>query len=228
MIDTKVQSTCRCCKGDAIEYQKEIGLNRCHSCGYRWQVHVKSFQYNQSYLEFGYNGAPLAAMSWIRISFVFTHTGFCRLLDIGCGSGIFVRTAKQVGFNAFGFDIHNIDLGDSVPRVKDWSGQWGVVTLFDSFEHIEDLESVLLIDTEFFIVTLPHLDAAMSIDSVKRWKHYKPDEHLHYFTKSAIVKLFEKHGFKMIDCVNFEDMIRKPVNGSLHPNTMTYVFKKFQ
>ncbi len=216
---------CQCCHSEQIECQQIVGLKVCKDCGYRWQVEIKPFKYDQQYLEFGYSDAPLVAMAWIRLSFVFKYMqNFGKLLDVGCGFGNFVRAARHASFDAYGFDVHQIDTGSSAPRVDSFYGKWDAVTLFDSFEHFEDFEKVFAIDTKWFFITVPHLDESMSVSEIKNWKHYKPDEHLHYFTVKAMHSLFRKNGYMLMEAVNLEDVIRKPArNGQF--NTMTYAFR---
>ena len=67
-----------------------------------------------------------------------------RLLDIGCGSGLLVREALSLGWQAMGIDLDPV-------RIQRGQ-QWGIPNLFCG-----DPESMHFSDHEFAVVTLSHV-----------------------------------------------------------------------
>jgi hypothetical protein len=145
-----------------------------------------------------------------------------KLIDIGCGSGEFVRQAKLRGYDAYGYDVHNDDIG--APMTKDITEKCDIITMFDSLEHIDNVNEFLSkLNTRLIVITCPFLKTGMLEYDLIKWRHYKPNEHLHYFTYKSIKSLFAKHGYVLVNNVSVEDLIRRTKNG---PNTMTYIFVK--
>lgn len=200
----------------------DAGLVHCGQCGHSWQFNVQPFKYGGEYAT-AYNQRPAIEMSWVRIAHLFRFARTGKILDIGYGNGEFIRQALKAGYQAFGYDTHS-DATD-LPVVKDTSGRWDIVTFFDSWEHIEDIGFIDQIDAGLFVVTVPNLPPLADEAFIRIWKHYKPNEHLHYFTRDSILRFLSRHGYTLLDVSDIEDVIRKPSGGPFS-NTLTYTFKR--
>lgn len=119
-----------------------------------------------------------------------------QLLDIGVGGGAFLRAARAKGWTAHGYDINPT----AVKMLKttgsyrdiDYLGQDWVVTFWDSLEHITNPGMYLFCVKDYCFVSMPiYRDVAHVMIS----KHYKPGEHVWYFTHEGLVKFMEKYGF---------------------------------
>lgn len=139
-----------------------------------------------------------------RISFVKRIHKSGTLTDVGIGGGRFVLDANAAGFSANGLDINT--------AAKDWLEMMGfdaltgagihkTLTFWDSLEHMPD-PSALLSHADLVFISIPIFrDLSHVLDS----KHYKPGEHVWYFTHEGLVRYMWRHGFSMIE-MNFNEM----------------------
>jgi len=112
-------------------------------------------------------------------------------LDYGCGIGF---------MKAFAPDwLEQVDTYDIMPVIQ--TGQrcnrYSLVTLCDVLEHIPDFTEILpvLNNTTYVFVTVPMKPAKLAWD---KYKHFKPGEHLHYFTDDLLTHIFKVMGFRKI------------------------------
>lgn len=198
------------------------GLLKCQNCGHLWQENPSPFEYGKEYVN-GYAGRPTLELSWVRLAFLWIYKKDGRVLDIGYGDGEFIRQASRAGFFTMGYDAHADDIG--VPVVKELKpGVFDIVTMFDSFEHMADLDEPFKAAPSMFVVTVPWLPEGVTDETIRQWRHYKPNEHLHYFTEKSLRAVFSRHGYGMETREPIEDIIRK--NPQSSPNTMTFIFKR--
>ena len=226
-----MRTKCAVCGNRGIP-RKEVNLTVCQSCGYTWQTElVNIFEYDSDYITRAYSNAPVIEMSWLRLGLLITTLGKTdgTILDIGYGDGSFARAAQTSGFTVYGYDVNPTEYGISrIHSLKHaFDNKLDCVTLFDSYEHMLNIEDIFSLNTEYFVLTVPYFDRFYNdggtIEDISNWKHYKPDEHLHYFTGRSLGILFSRHGYEHVRALPLEDAIRKDVN---KPNTMTYVFKE--
>jgi hypothetical protein len=211
---------CRCCDSQNTYKIHELNLIRCQSCGYAWQTDIQPFIYNSEYVD-SYKKTPTLEMSYIRLTVLHKYVKSGRIIDIGYGDGEFIRQSIARGYEAYGYDVNNTV---NVPKVNNISGQWDAVTMFDSLEHVEDIEELIeKIYSRYIIITIPHFCPSIQDGEISTWRHYKPNEHLHYFSKKALILFMQKNGYNVLEAYEHEDLIRK--SNYKHPNTMTFVFK---
>lgn len=80
--------------------------------------------------------------------------------------------------------------------------EYDLICFWDSLEHIKDLDAelgALLNRTKYVVVSIPIYLGDMHKDTNSKfllWKHYRPFEHLHYFTFETLDEFFAKYGFK--------------------------------
>jgi 2-polyprenyl-3-methyl-5-hydroxy-6-metoxy-1,4-benzoquinol methylase len=147
-----------------------------------------------------------------------------RLLDLGCGPGIFLAMAQERGWDSYGVDVseHAIDFAKRRFGIKAFAGQlkdapfpsgsFDVVTLWDVVEHfpdpIRDLREVgrVLRDDGIILMNTPNADSPMRslawlayVISGGRFRY--PAEklyheyHLYYFSEATLTQLLAKAGF---------------------------------
>lgn len=213
---------CPCCAQTVSVSWPRSGLVECVFCHHLWQPNPTPIEYGKNYVA-GYAGRPTVELSWVRLAFLWLFAQEGRILDIGYGDGEFIKQASRAGFFSLGYDAHAEDIG--VPVVKDLHpGVFDIVTMFDSFEHMLDLSEPFKAAPRMFVVTVPWLPEGVTDESIKAWRHYKPNEHLHYFTEKSLIAIFSRHGYGMETRAPIEDIIRK--NPQSAPNTMTFIFRK--
>lgn len=136
----------------------------------------------------------------------------CYGVDIGIGGG---RYVDETG--CWGYDVCR----DAVK----WLGQNYLdpytttvpfITCWDSLEHIPDPRALLAQVREWLFVSLPVFEDA---DDVLSSKHYKPGEHLWYFSSTGFINWCAEQGFECVEMNRVEsDLGREGI--------MSFAFKR--
>jgi 2-polyprenyl-3-methyl-5-hydroxy-6-metoxy-1,4-benzoquinol methylase len=127
-----------------------------------------------------------------------------RLLDVGCGTGWFLRAAKQRGYDVSGFEfsaalahftaesvgcaVHDSDLAAITSR-------FDIITLFDVIEHVpRPLETLKIVRTllrpgGIVLVFCPNFDSVAIRAAQSDSNLVMPTRHLSYFTKRSVLRL---------------------------------------
>lgn len=132
-----------------------------------------------------------------RWSFILDNGLFGPLLDFGCGSDSFAD-AKPKDVAVFSYDPY---------YKKDFSFlnvELDTTTFWDSFEHLTRLEIVPLLNSRQIILSIPILRKDVDIFC---WKHFRPGEHIWYFSEDALINLFKKWGYILKCCDTFETVM---------------------
>jgi 2-polyprenyl-3-methyl-5-hydroxy-6-metoxy-1,4-benzoquinol methylase len=140
-----------------------------------------------------------------------------RLLDVGCGLGLFVEVAALGGWDAWGVDPNehaikwtreHITEQVSYGTLEDIEGEEGFdcITMFDVIEHVEDpraeLEHVwrLLRPNGLLVVVTPNAGAVVPRLLGARWLEMKrAPEHLHFFSARGLSRILDGAGFTPIE-----------------------------
>ena len=128
-----------------------------------------------------------------------------RVLDFGSGSGAFLRAAREAGFDAMGFDV--------IPETVRWLravgwysedlARFGAVTFWDVLEHLESPAEPLaqLRAGAFAFVSVPIFADLLR---VRESRHYRPGEHLYYWTANGLTAWMAVQGFRLIESSRHE------------------------
>lgn len=161
-------------------------------------------------------------LSQRRCNFVKRYASPGRLLDVGCGEGMFLSVAQENGWQVSGLEldaeragvacerygIHDIHSGvlEEAPFAR---GQFDVITMWDVIEHVpvpaETVAKVgeLLAPGGLLIMITPNIDGLfprLSYSYGKRydyWRHPEPPYHLYQFSKRTIRRLLTDAGFSV-------------------------------
>jgi hypothetical protein len=206
-------------------------LYRFDAHGVLHQVDPRSLtRYDVDYVKSRYDTLPDrgARMSFLRAGFIIGATGRIAhsVLDVGYGNGSFLRCMGSLGAKCAGLDIsgYPVPEGCRRARISDLCAHWDLVTMFDSLEHMPDLEFLRHMPARFVAVTAPWFHVKQGLDWFASWKHRRPGEHLHHFSPESLRELMHSCGYRQIVSAPIEDAIRKP-EGNL-PNTVTSVFAR--
>jgi len=151
-----------------------------------------------------------------------------KLLDVGCGSGIFLDTAKSRGFKVRGVDFNKYVLHllpDSVRNDVVISNffeyttneMFDVVTMFFVIEHLPNVEEVLkkvwgmLKRGGILAISTPNGRGFTASLRPKKYYSIIPEDHLYEFSLDGMIKLLERNGYK----------VRRVVNTGFHPERVT-------
>lgn len=184
---------------------EDADLRLCHANGVAYQADMKATaRYDESYFAHykGLEGTQIAArLNAGRCAMLARHAvAESSVLDIGAGCGTFVCCARSWGYNARGFDIipETVEILKAMDAFAHGPAGFEVVTFWDSLEHIEEPESVLG-RIELAAVVLVAIPVFADLTRIRESKHYKPGEHLYYFTDSGFAGWMALHGFKLLE-----------------------------
>lgn len=176
-------------------------------------VYCKDIAYQKNmnqFIEYGMNyfetyvklaDTPISnELNRIRTALVEKHCDKC-ILDIGIGSGEFIRKTK---LKAYGYDINpygidwlterNIFVNPYSAIPQDVQG----ITLWDTLEHIRNPQELFdnIRTGMFMFVSLPTFE---NVTLVKQSKHFKPNEHYYYFSVPGFIRFINDSGFDYLE-----------------------------
>ena len=177
----------------------------CPSHGVAYQANRSHiFNYDAAYYDkcLAYEGLPIAdAINAGRIALVNRHFGAGAVVDTGIGSGEFIKRRE----NTYGRDVNPVAI-EWLKRNDLWVDrpwEFQAFTYWDVLEHMEDPEQ------EFhFIGPGAYLFTSIPIMSdlrkIRESKHYRPGEHLYYFSEAGFVSWMGMHGFTLLETADYE------------------------
>jgi 2-polyprenyl-3-methyl-5-hydroxy-6-metoxy-1,4-benzoquinol methylase len=134
-----------------------------------------------------------------------------KLLDVGCGTGEFLKTAQQNAWNISGVEpndlareraekLLNIKLTKSIIQSID---NQDIITLWHVLEHLPDLNtslerinSILSKDGKL-LIAVPNHSSLDALEYQKYWAAYDVPRHLWHFNRKSMALLLQKHGMKI-------------------------------
>lgn len=132
------------------------------------------------------------ALTTARVDMVRRHFDG-EVLDVGIGGGRFV-----VESGGKGFDV-NEEAVQWLKRRNAYADPYkgvAAITCWDSLEHVPDPEALVRSVGEWVFVSMPvYKDQADCLKS----KHFKPGEHLHYWSVRGLVGWFAKMNFGCVE-----------------------------
>ena len=139
------------------------------------------------------------------------------LMDIGCATGEFLRTARENNWRVSGIEMvaeaaqvardeHGLDV--SVGAAEDLlteAAGFDVITLWDVLEHLANPRAVLekcqtaLRPGGFLILAIPNLDSYERYLFGSAWLGWEVPRHLYFFTPQTLERLLDDTGFALRD-----------------------------
>lgn len=134
--------------------------------------------------------------------------------DIGCATGRFLNILSKNSFNVKGIELDErmcnelIKQGHDVKNIPielfDTTEKFDLITMFDVIEHIPHLHKAIsnihsmLSDIGSLVIVTPNVASFQKKILGKRWFHFKPWEHISYFSPRTIKHLANMFGFKIV------------------------------
>jgi hypothetical protein len=175
-------------------------------------------EYDQAYLNkyVGYEASDIGKrINQARLKTVEQY-GDGALLDIGIGSGMFLKSYPD----AMGYDINRAAVSwlRKKNRYSEDFNKFKAFTMWDVLEHCEAPEVYF---KRFPIGALLFVSIPIFSDlgSIRQSKHYRPGEHLYYFTDEGFKFYMGLHGFELLGWNNLETKAGREDIG-------TYIFRK--
>lgn len=198
--------------GENLRWRHDLGFGYLPSTGFSYE---SNYWDNYQRLK----DTPMGKrLNDFRISFVRSALGICtndfKLCDVGIGNGHFVET-----YPCYGFDINEQAVAwlrdrdrfmDPYVQVPD------ALTFWDAIEHIDDPSPLLELNIKPLFISLP------ICRTPKDWlqsKHFKPNEHIWYFTEGGIQNFMAFYGYTLKAKSDGETQIGRE-------DIMTYYFHK--
>ena len=137
------------------------------------------------------------------------------LLDIGAGTGAFVSTMIQAGWNVTGLEPdenarakakenYQINLQPSTELSNITKNSFDAITMWHVLEHVHDLHGYLTKISELLnsngvaFIAVPNYTSFDASYYQQYWAGYDVPRHLYHFSPDGMKILAEKHGFKII------------------------------
>jgi len=135
------------------------------------------------------------------------------ILDYGCAHGVFLDFLSAEGIPKL--HLHGVDIGSDMVSAAKEKGyrcfhieelpkkQFGLITLWDVIEHVSHPVDVvrqiklLLTIGGGVIIQTPHF-GDLAVFMKEAFAHYLVVEHLHLFSRKALITLFENVGFECV------------------------------
>ena len=211
---------------DCIVTQEEFHILECDGCGLRLTSPVPDEDETDRYYE-SENYTPHAAsrggnfayrivrrlMLVRKRNLITTETALrCgRLLDVGCGTGEFLITMHQAGWEVDGIDASEAARQEASRRYtvtvqspEDWfasgDGEYDVVTFWHALEHLPDPHHYLrrvtssMRDDGILMIGLPNWNSLDAEYYGPEWAAYDVPRHITHFTRDAMERLLVQHG----------------------------------
>lgn len=138
------------------------------------------------------------------------------LLDIGCGTGAFLKTAKDDGWRVFGIepnekarDIANKSCEGSVFNIEKLeifkTHSFDVITLWHVLEHLPNLDAQALIlktllkPNGTLVIAVPNYKSYDAKYYKNFWAAYDVPRHLWHFSRESILRLFKTVEMKVVN-----------------------------
>lgn len=189
---------------------KDGDLSICEARGIAYQRDMRvTARYDATYLAKvdAYAGGEIAAkVNAGRLALISRHLPKGEaLLDYGAGSGEFLTKARDAGYDARGFEV----IPDAASALKeaglyaDNPADFAATCLWDTIEHLPNPEGTLK-----RIPKGGHLFASIPVftdlRAIRNSKHYRPGEHLYYWTATGFCEWLALYGFRVLESSRHE------------------------
>ncbi len=135
-----------------------------------------------------------------------------KLLDFGAGTGDFLIESKAKGFKINGIEPSEIARDNALKKgihlfshPSEIEGEkFDIITLWHVLEHLPNLDDQLklfenLLNEEgTLIIAVPNFKSFDAKHYAQHWAAYDVPRHLWHFSKTSIVRLFDKHDMEVI------------------------------
>jgi len=142
------------------------------------------------------------------------YKGSGRFLDIGCGVGLLLKVASEVGYETYGLEVsefasnfardnYGLNVSNGTLDEVKFPGQYfGIVTMFNVFSHLPDPLGYFLevhrIVEESGIFTFTTGNYSLLPDSLFKERWGQPEEHFWKLNDQSVDVLLARTGFRLI------------------------------
>jgi 2-polyprenyl-3-methyl-5-hydroxy-6-metoxy-1,4-benzoquinol methylase len=147
-----------------------------------------------------------------------------RLLEIGCGTGVFLAKAREHGFSVEGLElstyaaefVRNMGIPVQTKSIEDadfGEASWDVIVMREVIEHLPHPLASLRTVQRWLKPGGVLFMATGNYDSPERkvkgsdWFYFMPEGHLYYFSNRTMQKYLRAAGFSTVRVTNQGDML---------------------
>lgn len=224
------------------------GLVKCKGCGFVFMGRIPTDkELGDFYSTYAYSEdkplSPHTAKAYDLLLDEFEpYRKLNRLLDVGCGTGLFLARAKQRGWEVYGTEY-----SDAAIRICTAKGltmvqgpldplkmpvrEFDVITSLEVLEHVTDPRTeiaslhALLRKDGLLYCTTPNFNAVLRYRFKAGFSIIEYPEHLGYFTRRTLTRAFEAPGFRKqrflttgISFTRFQTSLQSPEAPMALPN----------
>jgi 2-polyprenyl-3-methyl-5-hydroxy-6-metoxy-1,4-benzoquinol methylase len=138
------------------------------------------------------------------------------LLDIGCGTGYFLKRCKEENWETTGTEpdddarkVASERTGsvilDSIENISLQNERFDLITMWHVLEHVHKLNETIewlynhLNNDGTLIIAVPNHESYDAVKFGDKWAAYDVPRHLYHFTKNSMQQLLAKHQFLIND-----------------------------
>lgn len=166
---------------------------------------IQPVEYGEAYFAryISYAGSAVeACLNEVRLDLLRRYAE-APTLDVGIGNGAFLNRLEAAGLPCWGYDINPVaiswlDRGGLWAEPETAVSELGVlsVTLWDVLEHMPAPSKFLSeAGAKTILMSIPIVTDWATIAT---WKHYKPGEHLFYFTHDGLTGFMRELGYRLV------------------------------
>jgi SAM-dependent methyltransferase len=154
----------------------------------------------------GRHGLTQRLCLWRRARLLDRFGGRGSVIDVGCGDGSFLETARLRGWQVAGTELNAAAArakGIAVhPSLAEANGQFDCATLWHSLEHFPDPRATLeqvrdrLAPRGSILIAVPDAGGAQARLFGALWRHLDVPRHLFHFTRGSLAELLARAGFE--------------------------------
>jgi 2-polyprenyl-3-methyl-5-hydroxy-6-metoxy-1,4-benzoquinol methylase len=224
-MNKNFHSKCLICGSDRLkklkDYYKPHGLLKCENCAFVFMDRIPTEkELDEHYAKYDYSTevslSPITKQRYQDLLNEFeAYRKTNRILDVGCGRGGYLLEAKKRGWEVYGTEFSDEAIQMSEGRgIQMEQGSLGeqsfkgidfdVITSFEVIEHInnpqEEVRHIhrLLRKGGLFYCTTPNFNAYLRYQLKDSYNVINYPEHLSYYSKKTLKRLFISQEFKPI------------------------------
>ena len=198
--------------------------------GFLKQTKFDSFKYTFDYCKKQSTNIEMSylRLGWLSSFFSYEKMQKMNVVDIGCGNGSFVKCCQGKFGKIVGYDV----VGNTISKEELYGQKWDLIVLSDVLEHFDNIDDLLKINWKHAMISFPETPNVDNFEELKKWRHFKPNEHLYSLTLEKIQKWFNiyrcgtEDKFSILGTSNFEDLIRTRWNKE-KTNISTILVERF-
>lgn len=214
---------------DHMITKEEFKIVSCDSCGfhftnpiptrdnigeyYKSDVYVSHSSSKKGLINRLYNNVRKRTLKQ-KVDWINSNSNGKELLDLGCGTGHFLRAAIDAGFNGLGIepdqDARNFAKTENnvapLPQNELYNlpkGSLDVITMWHVLEHVYDLKKDVEVLTQLvnengtIFIAVPNMNSYDARKYKSFWAAYDVPRHLYHFQENAIRNLFGQFDFEL-------------------------------